>query len=352
MRIGKVWLILTIVLCALTACLQSSDCSREDIFCAALVTDTLGIDDHGMNQDTWAGLEEAKANGLVDRIEYIESVDTRDYEKNIVYFAENGYDAIITTGIGMRDETLHSADLYPFDPAQGKPGSVFIGMNQPHEEARPNLIPITFAEDQMGFAAGALAARISESRIIGAVCETSGIDSMWRYCEGFRAGAKFVDGNINVQVIYREDADREKLFIDEAWGYEIAQKLIQRGADVIFAAGGLTGEGALRAAAEPSASLRADLQVYAIGTERDQGAILGPSADLRVVTSFFGRASFEVQNVMRVLRGENVNEPGASQIKYVPLNQKFPESLTREMDILLFRLGNGEIKTGVPFEKP
>ena len=63
-------------------------------------------------------------------------------------------------------------------------------MNQPHEEVRPNLIPITFAEDQMGFLAGALAARISETQIVGAVCETSGIDSMWRYCEGFRAGVQ------------------------------------------------------------------------------------------------------------------------------------------------------------------
>ncbi len=37
-------------------------------------------------------------------------------------------------------------------------------MNQPQEEVRPNLVPITFAEDQIGFAAGALAARISETR--------------------------------------------------------------------------------------------------------------------------------------------------------------------------------------------
>ncbi|MDO8752593.1 MAG: BMP family ABC transporter substrate-binding protein, partial [Anaerolineales bacterium] len=136
----------------LSACIQSPDCFSKEIFCAALVTDTLGINDHGMNQDTWAGLEEAKVNGLVDRIEYIESVDTRDYEKNIAYFAENGYDVIITTGIGMRDETLRAADFYPFDPAhivptlsrEGKPDPVFVGMNLPHEEVRPNLIPITF----------------------------------------------------------------------------------------------------------------------------------------------------------------------------------------------------------------
>lgn len=323
--------------------MQPPDCFREDVFCAGLVTDTLGINDHGLNQDTWAGLEEAKASGLVDRIEYIESVDTRDYGKNIAFFAENGYDVIITTGIGLSDETLRSADLYPFDPAQGKPDSVFVGMDQPHEEVRPNIIPVTFAEDQMGFAAGALAARISETRVIGAACETSGIDSMWRYCEGFRAGAKFVDEDIKVVVIYRDDGEREKLFLDEAWGYETAQKLIQRGADVIFASGGVTGQGALRAAAEA--------QVKAIGTERDQSAVLGESGS-SVVTSIYGRASFEVQNVMRLMRGGNAYEPGSSQIGYGPLNQKFPESLAREMDILLFGLWNGEIKTGVPVEKP
>ncbi len=97
----------------LSACAQASDCFREDVFCAGLVTDVLGIEDHGMNQDTWAGLQDAKASGVVDRVEYIESNDTRDYEKNIAYFAEHGYDVIVTTGVGMSDETLRAADLKP-----------------------------------------------------------------------------------------------------------------------------------------------------------------------------------------------------------------------------------------------
>jgi len=327
----------------LSACMQSSDCFRKDVFCAGLVTDVLGIDDHGMNQYTWAGLQEAKANGDVDRVDYIESMDTRDYEKNIAYFVEKGYDVIVTTGAGMRDETLHSADLKPFDPAQGKPDTVFVGMNQPHEEVRPNIIPVTFAEDQMGFAAGALAARMSETHIVGAVCETSGIDSMWRYCEGFRAGALFVDEKINVLVTYRDNGDSEKLFIDETWGHDTAQGLIKRGADVIFAAGGATGQGALRAASEA--------QVRAIGTERNQRAALAGSGTV-VVTSILGSASFEVQDVMRQLRGGNTYQPGPSQIEYVPFNQKLPESLTQEMDSLLLSLRIGEIKTNVTLSKP
>ena len=328
-------LILAIVLSGIPACMQSSDCFSEKVFCTALVTDTLGIQDHGANQDTWAGMEDAKANGHADQIEYIESVDTRDYEKNISYFAERGFDVIFTTGVGLRDETLRSADRYA--------DSVFVGMNQPQEETRPNLIPVTFAEDQMGFLAGALAARITKTQIVGAVCETSGIDSMWRYCEGFRAGVKYADKNIKAQVIYNENGDSEKLFIDETWGFETGQTLIQRGADVIFAAGGATGQSALRAAVE------ADM--HAIGTERDQAEFLGNSSS-SVVTSVLGSNSFEAHNMIRLLREGKINELRPGQIKYIPLDQKFPQSLAQELDALLLALLNGEIMTNVTISKP
>ena len=328
-------LFLAIALMGLTACQQSPDCFREDVFCAALVTDTLGIDDHGINQNTWAGLEEAKANKLADRIEYIESVDTRDYEKNIAYFASLGFDMVVTTNPALRDETLHAADLYP--------DSVFVGMNQPQAETRPNLIPVTFAEDQMGFAAGVLAAQISATRVVGAVCETSGIDAMWRYCEGFRAGVEFINPEIKVITFYRNDGDSEKLFIDEAWGFASANKAIKRGADVIFAAGGITGQGALHAAAEA--------KIPAVGVERDQAAALAESGS-SVVTSFWGQASFEVQEVMRLLRGGNFINPRAGQIGNLPLNGNFPENLQNNIDLLLFSLWNGNLKINVPLEEP
>lgn len=335
--VRSVIILLAIAVLGITACAQSSDCFSEKVFCAALVTDTLGIDDHGVNQDSWTGLEESKAGGLVDRIEYIESVDTRDYEKNIAYFADKGFDVIVTSGVGLRDEALRSADR--------KPDSVFIGMNQPQEEVRPNLIPVIFPEDQMGFVAGVLAARITKTQIVGAVCETSGIDSMWRYCEGFRAGVKYADTdkNINAQVIYNDNGSSEKLFIDEAWGFETGQTLMQRGADVIFAAGGVTGQGALRAAAEA--------QINAIGTERDQAAVLAGSSP-SVVTSILGSTSFEVQNVIRMLQEGNINQLQMGQIRIVPLSQEFPESLAQELETLILALGSGEIRTNVLTTKP
>lgn len=330
---------LTMICWALTACQSSSDCFREEVFCAALVTDTLGVEDHGINQDAWAGLQEAKANELADRVEYIASVDTRDYSKNIAYFAEQGFDIIFTSGIALDNATLQNADLYP--------DSVFVGLNQPSEQTRPNLISLTFPEDLMGFAAGVTAAQLTRTGIVAAVCETSGIDAMWRYCEGFRAGVEFANETAQTQVqalvIYNENGDREKLFIDETWGYETGSDLISRGADVLFAAGGVTAQGALKTAT--------DFGLYAIGAERDQAAALAGSG-LGVVTSFYGAARLEVQYVMRAVQAGETNGGRIGQIQFVQPNPSFSPEQVLELETLLHLLLNGEIKTNIAIEKP
>jgi basic membrane protein A and related proteins len=324
-----------LIILLLASCSSSSDCFREEVFCAGLVTDTLGIDDHGVNQDAWLGLQQSKVDKVIDQIAYIESVDTRDYAKNIDYFIEQGYDVILTSGIGLDDETLRAAIL--------QPDTVFIGIQQPQAKPPKNLIPVTFAEDQMGFLAGALAAELTKTKIVGAVCETPGIDAMWRYCEGFRAGVSYVDDTIPVVILHREGGDSEKLFIDEAWGAERAHYLINRGVDVIFAAGGATGQAALRVASQEG--------MYAIGTERDQAAALDGSGK-GVVTSIYGRASFEVQNLMRLIRQGATPGAGSGQFGYILLSEKFPESLSIELDRLARDLMNGEVQTSVPLQKP
>lgn len=331
----KHYVFLTVTVLVLTACQSSSDCFREDVFCAALVTDTLGVEDHGVNQDAWAGLDEAKANGLVDRVEYIESVDPRDYGKNIAYFANQGFDVIFTSGVALVDVTLQNADLYP--------DSVFVGLNQTYGELYPNLISLTFPEDQMGFAAGVVATQLTKTKIVAAVCETSGIDSMWRYCEGFRAGVKFADETAIALVVYRENGDREKLFIDEEWGHETGSSLIRRGADVLFAAGGVTGQGALKAASEYG--------IRAIGSERDQGAVLGVSGS-SVVISFYGDARFEVQEMMRRVAEGTLNPATVGSFRFTSPPPEIPPSAVSELEMLLSALKKGQIKTNIPFERP
>jgi len=334
-RIPLIFSALAIVSLNLTACSQSPDCFREEVFCAALVTDTRGLNDFGLNHNTWVGLEQSHSDGVVDQVAYIESVDSKDYEKNISFFVDSGYDVIVTSGIGLRDTTLHSADLYP--------DSVFIGMNQPDEEAVPNFVSVTFPEDQMGFLAGVLAVRLTRNGIVGAVCETSGIASMWRYCEGFRAGAKYADDSVKVIVVYRDNESSSKLFIDDEWGFENSQQLINSGADVIFAAGGETAVGALQAASEA--------KVKSIGTERDQAAVLGSEGG-SVVTSVLGRASFTIQGLMRNVKTGNLADEEMSPIGYIPFDAVASKSVLKEMDEILSKLKSGDIKTNVAIEKP
>ena len=326
---------LAIVLLGIPACTQSPDCFRKDVFCAALVTDTRGLKDFGINQNTWIGLQQSKVEGTLDQIAYIESVDARDYGKNIDFFVNAGYDVVITSGVGLRNATLQSAYLYP--------ATVFIGMNQTDEESVPNFISVTFPEDQMGFLAGALAAQLTRTNIIGAVCETSGIDSMWRYCEGFRAGAKYINEAVTLIVVYRDDGSSEKLFIDEAWGTENAQTLIKRGADVIFAVGGETGVSALRTATEAG--------IKSIGAERDQGAALAEEGS-SVVTSVLGRTSFTVRELMRRVKDQNLEDMGLNPIEYVPLDEVVQQSIIAKMNEILADLASGDIVTNVPHEKP
>lgn len=323
---------------ALAACASSSDCFREEVFCAALVTDTQGVEDHGINQDAWVGLQQAKDNDLADQVDVIESVDSRDYLKNIAYFADRGYDIIFTAGIALEDATLQSADLAP--------DSVFAGLNQAFAESRPNLISITFPEDQMGFAAGVSAVRLTNTGSVAAICETSGIDAMRRTCEGFRAGVQYANEagqtNVKASVIYRENGDREKLFMDEAWGYETANDLIRRGVDVIFAAGGGTGQGALKAAS--------DFGVYALGAERDQGAALADSG-LSVVASFYGQARLEVQEALRDVRAGKGDEIRVGLVQFTSLGPLFPQEWSGELALLLAELHAGNIQTGVEISR-
>jgi basic membrane protein A len=322
----KPLIILIILLLVLTACAKPADCSSKDVFCVALVTDTRGIEDDGINQSIWQGLTDLNA----DRAEYIESVDARDYGKNIAYFADAGYDVIVTSGGVLGSATLRSANLYP--------AVRFIGVDQTFDaqtdSTKSNLQVLYFTEDQAGFAAGFLAAKLTRTNIIGAACDMDWIDSQRRYCEGFRNGALYAKENIKVLVAYHEGS-REKIFFDPEWGQIVARQLIAEGADVVFSSGGETGKGALIAAAEAGA--------YAIGSERDQWEAV-PESHKGLVTSFWISGRLRVQEMIRGSPpGDAAGEVVVAPFRLVSLSDENRQEL---MD-LIEGLSLGAVKTNV-----
>ena len=79
---------------------------------------------------------------------------------------------------------------------------------------------------------------------------TDTVPPVWRFGEGFKAGAKYIKPDIKIQAVYHSDVDLGKTFNDPARGKTTAISMIDTAADITLAAGGCTGNGGLQAAAE------------------------------------------------------------------------------------------------------
>lgn len=248
------------------------NCVREEVFCVGLVTDVGKINDRSFNQSAWEGVQKSQSDGVADLVQFIETSDAKDYSKNIATFGDAGFDVIVTVGFGLGEATAASAVIYP--------DIRFIGVDQFQSEVVPGVSGLNFPEDHAGFMVGALAAMMSKSHIIGAVCGTDVVPPVWRFGEGYKAGAAYADTLIGtateVLIVYHSDVGFDKTFTDPEWGAQTANSMIGRGADAIFGCGGLTGNGAITAAAQAGA--------YAIGVDTDQYLTL-PEAAPRMLSS-------------------------------------------------------------------
>jgi len=231
----------------------SGDCSDEEVFCVGLVTDVGEIDDKSFNQSAWEGVEQAEQE-LGARIDYIETQDPKDYGPNIDQFATNGYDVIVTVGFGMSEATIEAAQKYP--------DIEFIGIDQFQGEAIDNLVGLIFSEDQSGFLAGALAAMLTETGTVGQVLGTDLVPPVVAFKEGFDGGANYINPDINLISTYHPGG-LDVAFLDPEWGAATAKQALDQGADVIFGAGGKTGNGALIEVAGTEGA-------YCIGVDTDQ----------------------------------------------------------------------------------
>src|ERR1051325_4170425 len=83
--------------------------------------------------------------------------------------------------------------------------------------------------------AGVLAASLSETGTIGVVGGREDVPPVVKLVNGYKAGAKSVNEDINVLSVYNQS------FNDTAKGESDADQFIGEGADVIFGAGGKTG---------------------------------------------------------------------------------------------------------------
>ncbi len=236
-----------------------------------LVTDVGHVDDRGFNQSTWEGVQ-AAAKELNLPAEYIETNDATDYATNINALLDKGDNVIVTVGFNIADAATKAA--------QANPKVVFIGVDQFQGTVLPNSTGIVFPEDQSGFLAGVLAARMSKSGKIAGVYGTDQVPPVVRFKEGYESGAKYANPNIVVISTFYP-GDISKAFSDPSWGATTAGQALDQGADVVFGAGGGTGNGALQEVAKRTTK---DKPLYCIGVDTDQWGTL-PEAQPCLISS-------------------------------------------------------------------
>jgi len=303
-------------------------------FRVGLVTDVGEVDDKSFNQSAWEGAQEgaAAAGGTAD---FIETQDAKDYQANIAEFADQGYDVIVTVGFALGEATAAAAAEYP--------DINFIGVDQFQPEAIDNVAGLIFPEDQAGFLAGALAANVSESGTLAAVLGTDLVPPVVAFKVGFESGAQWVNPDISVISTYHPGG-LDVAFTDPEWGASTAAQAIDQGADVIFGAGGKTGNGALIEVANHDG-------LYCIGVDTDQWETV-PEAHSCLITSAMKLITPGVASLIGQANASTF--PGGNAIGDVGLagfhdfDDMVGDDIVSQLDEARAGLADGSISTGYP----
>ncbi|MEZ5380115.1 MAG: BMP family ABC transporter substrate-binding protein [Acidimicrobiales bacterium] len=241
------------------------DCASEEVLCVGLVTDVGKIDDKSFNQSAWEGVQASVA----DVYDFIETQDSKDYATNIGTFLDQDYDIIVTVGFALGEATTIAAGE--------NPDTLFIGVDQFQGEPAANVAGLIFPEDKAGFIAGALAGLLTETNTVAAVLGTDLVPPVVAFKEGYEAGAKYTNPDVELLSTYHPGG-LDVAFVDPAWGADTARQALDSGADVVFGAGGLTGNGALGEVAKDGGA------AFCIGVDSDQWETV-PEAHPCLVTS-------------------------------------------------------------------
>ena len=315
---------------------DDSDCGAEENICIGLVTDTGKVDDKSFNQAAWEGTQLA-AEQVGAFAKYIETVDPKDYANNIGQFAAANYDTIVTVGFLMGEATIVAANEYP--------DIDFIGVDQFQGEAVPNLAGLVFREDHAGYAAGYLAGLMTQTNKIGTALGTDTVPPVKLFGEGFKAGAIAANPEAEVTLVYHEP---NNAFGDPEWGAAESRKQLDQGADVIFAAGGATGNGGLiEIAKDPGAGT----SVFCIGVDIDQyftvpqaAPCLLTSAEKKLV---LGTETLVKASVAGEMEGGNFVGP-TGLAPYHDTDSVVPDDVKAAVEEVLAGLEDGSIDTGCP----
>jgi len=206
-------------------------------------------------------------------------------------FLADGKEMIITIGFSEAEITKEAAIANP----DVQFAIIDMVITADDGNLLPNVYNLVFKEHEGSFEVGYIAGKLSKT---GKVAFMGGMDVpiIRKFHTGWEEGAKYANPDIEFCSGYAGS------WGDPAKGKEIGLSCFEQGADIIFAAGGATGDGAYEAAAETGN--------YAVGVDSNQDYI-HPGV---MITSMMKNVDYAVYTAIsdRLAAGA----PGASIVAY------------------------------------
>lgn len=278
---------------------------KPDDFKVGVVVDRGGVDDRSFNEFTFEGVRQAGAQDDNICYNYLSSATEADYETNLATLS-NGSDAkdlVIASGYTLAEPLYKVASAHPEVNYLIIDAVVDL----------PNVTSAVFAEHEGSFLVGVAAGLKAKEAGKDTVGFLGGMEGeiIGRFEHGFIQGVHAVHPQAKILVEYAGS------FADVTAGKNLAAKMYDEGAYIIFHASGGTGNGLISEAVERA---KANQEVFVIGVDSDQfdQGIYDDNKSV-ILTSMIKRVDTASKDVtLMVKAGDNV---GGKILEFTVANQ-------------------------------
>ncbi|MEU9847501.1 BMP family ABC transporter substrate-binding protein [Streptomyces sp. NPDC047985] len=300
-RIATVGLTSAALALSATACgsKTSSDAGSDSKEAkAAIAYDVGGRGDQSFNDAAYAGLAKAEKELGFKGTEAEPSDGEADADKvqRLTSLARAGNNPVI--GVG-----------FAYAPAIEKVSAKFpkttFGIIDDASKTGKNIANMVFNEEQGSYLAGVAAAKVTKSKTVGFI---GGVETplIKKFQAGFEQGVKDTDPSVKVLPQYLTQPPNYDGFSKPDLGKAAAQGQLDKKADVIYAAAGLAGSGAIEATAKAGK--------WAIGVDSDQYNQKGLAAYKdRILTSVTKDVADSVFDLIKSVKD---GKPQSGEVRY------------------------------------
>ncbi|MGW6865041.1 BMP family lipoprotein [Streptomyces sp. NPDC054901] len=277
---------------------SSSSSSGSPEASAAIAYDIGGRGDQSFNDAAYAGLEKAEKELKIKgaEAEPTDGEGEADKVQRLTELARKGNNPVIGVGFAYGPAIKKVAPKFP---------NTTFGIIDDTSVQDKNVANLVFNEEQGSYLAGVAAAKVSKTGTVGFIGGVE-VPLIKKFQAGFEQGVKDTNPNAKVLSTYLTQPPNFDGFAKPDLGKAAAQGQIDGGADVVYAAAGLAGSGAIEAASAKGK--------WAIGVDSDQYNQAGLSKYKNaILTSVTKDVSDSVYDLIKSVKD---GKPTTGEIRY------------------------------------